>query len=297
MATGALAEVIRQRLGECTPAERKVGRVLLAGWPATGFETIATLAERAAVSAPTVLRFVNRLGYRGFPDFQAALRRELDERNASPLSLYDSADYGRPTGSDQAASGSHGLLRHGSAVFTEAVGRTLAELPPHDVERAVQLLADHKRRITLVGGRFTNLLAQYLGLHLMQLRDDVHFLPDRDVERSAALAAVKRRDVFVVFDYRRYERDKVVIADLVRDKGGKTVLFTDTWLSPVTSCAEVVLPSQVAAPSPYDSLVPTLAVIETVVAGVLTALGETGHQHMHTVEETAKHLGSDYPQA
>src|SRR5690242_12711814 len=113
MATGALAEEIRQRLGECSPAERKVGRVLLAGWPAAGFETIATLAERAAVSAPTVIRFVNRLGYRGFPDFQAALRGELDERNASPLSLYASGGY-----SDEAdgaeASGPAGLLRHGS---------------------------------------------------------------------------------------------------------------------------------------------------------------------------------------
>ncbi|MFC5288552.1 hypothetical protein ACFPM7_15945, partial [Actinokineospora guangxiensis] len=49
-------------------------------------------------------------------------------------------------------------------------------------------------------------LAQYLGLHLMQLRDDVRFLPDLKVERASLLAGVRRRDVVVVFDYRRYER-------------------------------------------------------------------------------------------
>jgi len=88
-AQGGLAEGIRRRLGECSPAERKVGRVLLAAYPSAGFETVARLAERAGVSGPTVVRFVNRLGFRGFPDFQQALREELAERTASPLSLYD----------------------------------------------------------------------------------------------------------------------------------------------------------------------------------------------------------------
>ncbi|MFD0427255.1 SIS domain-containing protein [Streptomyces zhihengii] len=65
----------------------------------------------------------------------------------------------------------------------------------------------------------------------MQLRDDVRFLPDRDVERTALLAALTRRDVLVVFDYRRYEDDKVAIAQLAQERGGRVVVFTDTWLT------------------------------------------------------------------
>ncbi|MEU3202402.1 MurR/RpiR family transcriptional regulator [Streptomyces cyaneofuscatus] len=183
------------------------------------------------------------------------------------------------------------LLRHGSRLFADAVTATLAELPPHDFEHAVRLLSDRKRRITLAGGRFTHLLAQYLGLHLVQLRDDVRFLPDRDVERTAVLAALTRRDVLVVFDYRRYESDKTTLATLVQEKGGKVVLFTDTWLSPAAPHAEVVLPSRVTAPSPYDSLVPTLAVLETVVAGVITALGDDARSRMQHGEDIAGRAG------
>lgn len=285
MAPGSLAEEIRLKLGDLSPAERKVARVILAGYPSAGFETVAILAEKASVSAPTVIRFANRLGYRGFPDFQSALRSELDVRNASPLTLYETA-----TGGHGDESGT-GLLKRGSGVFTAAVAQTLAELPPHDLERAIGLLADPKRRITLTGGRFTNLLAQWLGLHLMQVRDDVRFLPDRDVERTAVLTALSRRDVLVVFDYRRYEPDKVLLSQLVQEHGGKVILFTDTWLSPAATHSEVVLPSQVAAPSPYDSLVPTLAVVESVVAGILTAMGEEAHDRMQRGEETARRAG------
>ncbi|MFF7300542.1 SIS domain-containing protein [Streptomyces sp. NPDC008265] len=289
MALGTLADKIRLKLGDVSPAERKVARVLLAGYPSAGFETVAVIAQRAAVSAPTVLRFVNRLGYRGFPDFQAALRDELDERNASPLSLYEATDYGRAKGGDSQAE--LPLLEQGSNVFTAAVEQTLTELPPHDFDHAIKLLSDGKRRITLAGGRFTNLFAQYLGLHLMQTRDEVRFLPDRDVERTAVLTALNRRDVLVIFDYRRYEQDKVALAELVQTQGGKVILFTDVWLSPASTHADVVLPAQVTAPSPYDSLVPTLAIIETIVAGVLTALGEGAHQRMRHGEETARRMG------
>lgn len=283
MASGPLAEDIRRRLGDLSPAERKVARVLLSGHPSAGFETIAVLAERAAVSAPTVIRFVNRLGYRGFPDFQAALRAELDERNASPLTLYPST-----------APAAHSMAELGVRVgreTCEAITRTFAELPPHDLERAVALLSDRKRRVTLVGGRFTHLLAQYLGLHLMQLRDDVGFLPDRDVERTAVLTALTRRDVLVVFDFRQYEPDKAALARLVQEAGGKVVLFTDRWLSPATVHAEVVLPNQVAASSPYDSLVPTLATVEAVVPCVVAAMGEDAHDRMERGERTARAMG------
>ncbi|MBO1332319.1 MurR/RpiR family transcriptional regulator [Streptomyces sp. VRA16 Mangrove soil] len=286
MAMGTLADRIRQQLGELSPAERRVGRVLLADYPAAGFETVAVVAERARVSAPTVLRFVGRFGFRGFPDFQAGLRAELDERSASPLSLYEASDRGA---SEQ--EGDESLLDQGRRVFTAALAQTYDELPPHDLERAIELLGDPKRRITLTGGRFTHHLAQYLALHLMQLRDGVSVLSERTVERTAALTGWGRRDVLVVFDYRRYEPDKAAFAELLGERGGRVVLFTDTWLSPAAAHSEVVLATQVTAPSPYDSLVPTMAVIETVVAGLVRALGEEAHARLKEGERLARATG------
>ncbi|MFF9287594.1 hypothetical protein [Streptomyces griseosporeus] len=47
-----------------------------------------------------------------------------------------------------------------------------------------------------------------------------------------------------------------------------------------------MLSHRVDAPSPYHSLVPTLAVIETLVAALVTSLGDSAHQHMKRGEET-----------
>lgn len=112
------------------------------------------------------------------------------------------------------------------------MSQTFDEVAPREFEDAVSLLGDPKRRVHLAGGRFTHLLAEYLGLHLMQFRDQVSLLPHKDVERTSFLTQLGRRDVTVLFDYRRYEADKTLIAELARERGGRVIVFTDPWLSP-----------------------------------------------------------------
>ncbi|MGW4523372.1 MurR/RpiR family transcriptional regulator [Amycolatopsis sp. NPDC004378] len=282
MPSDTVAEQIRRRLGELSPAETKVARVLLANYPAAGFETLAVLAKRAKVSAPTVLRLATRLGYPGFPGFQAALRAELDDREASPLTLYP--DVNEPTGTMS-------LLDRAARQFGQAITRTFAETSEHDLERTVDLLTDPKRRILLAGGRFSRLFAHYLALHLMQLRDGVGLVPEHPVERAAAAASLGTRDVLVLFDYRRYEPEQEGMAALAAERKTTVVLFTDPWLSPISHHAEVVLAQQVTAPSPYDSLVPTVASIEALVALLVSRQGEGARTTMTSREETATRLG------
>ncbi|KOX23331.1 MULTISPECIES: MurR/RpiR family transcriptional regulator [unclassified Streptomyces] len=286
-----LADEIRDRLGDLSPAERKVARVLLAGYPAAVFETVATIAARASVSAPTVLRCASRLGYKGFPDLQAALRLELDARTASPITLYETSGSSRHDAPDRSEEASGPRLGERLALVQQAVSQTFKEVAPQEFGDAVRLLSDPRRRVHVAGGRFTHLLARYLGLHLTQFRDQVSLFPDRDVERASFLTQLARRDVTVLFDYRRYEADKTVIAELARERGGKVIVFTDPWLSPAAAHADVVLVTQVTSDSPYDSLTPALALIESLVAAVLDRVGGEGHERMKLAESVARRTG------
>src|SRR6266436_2385942 len=83
-----VGELVRQRLNDLSPAERKLARVLLASYPIAGLESVARFAERAQVSPPTVTRFITKLGFRGYPEFQETLRHEVQARLSSPLARY-----------------------------------------------------------------------------------------------------------------------------------------------------------------------------------------------------------------
>src|SRR5258708_31367088 len=83
-----VGELVRGRLASLSPAERKLARVLLASYPIAGLESVARFAERARVSPPTVTRFITKLGFRGYPEFQEVLRHEVQARISSPLARY-----------------------------------------------------------------------------------------------------------------------------------------------------------------------------------------------------------------
>ncbi|WP_066950337.1 MurR/RpiR family transcriptional regulator [Microtetraspora fusca] len=270
----SVAERVRRSMEGSSAAERMVARVLLANYPAAGLETAARLAERAGVSAPTVVRFTARLGFQGYRAFQQSLREEIEARRASPLTL-----------SQQVGDAGNSLRVSAGATFRQRLDETFAALADSELDAALEMLADPGRRVALIGGRYSHILAEYLDLHLRLLRPGTRVLDPRPESLAAFCMDIGRRDVVVVFDYRRYQRDIVEFARRARDRGAKIVLFTDPWLSPAADAADIVIPARVEAPSPFDSLVPALALVETVVAGVMARLGEAGEERLRQCDD------------
>ncbi|MHA7270378.1 MurR/RpiR family transcriptional regulator [Arthrobacter sp. HLT1-20] len=270
-----MAERTRSQLGKFSPSETKVARALLAAYPAAGLETVAELALRAGVSAPTVLRFASALGFAGYAAFQKALIREVHEEMGSPLR--------RLSDNDSTADG--GRTRSESAsVFLDGLANTFDALPEAELERAVGLLADKRLRVHLMGGRFSRVLASYLGTHLVLMRPDVQLVPHGGHERMSALLDLGRRDVLVIFDFRRYDRSVIEFANRANAKGSHVVLVTDPWMSPAADVAEVVIPARVEAPSPFDSFVPAMAVVEMLIAAVADQIGSSARSRLIEIE-------------
>ena len=270
-----LGEMIHQRTGELTPSERKVARTLFATNLMAGFDTVAELARRAQVSGPTVVRFATKLGFSGYPDFQRALRGDLAQRIDSPLRLY-----GR---NDQTPQGDR-LLEHARDTFTRGIASTLASLPAREFEAVIALLADKRRPLWTTGGRFTQSCAQMLHAHLYQLRPNSHVLEYTPAGRRDALLDLGRRDVLLVFDFRRYQKDTIALAQTASARGATLILITDPWLSPIADIADHVLTADVEAPSPYDSMVPCFALLETIVAALVARLGQNTKRRIAELE-------------
>jgi len=72
-----ISDRIQQKLDDLTRAERQLAHSILENYPASGLGPLTALAKDANVSAPTVARMVQKLGYKGYPEFQAELREEL----------------------------------------------------------------------------------------------------------------------------------------------------------------------------------------------------------------------------
>lgn len=270
---------IRDRLTDgsaaMTRADLKVARTLLANYPTAGLSTLSRLAGQAGVSAPTVLRFVNKLGFEGFAAFRQALLAEVDLRLSSPLSMMAAGK-----GLDQSESFYLDAM-HSTARAIEAAG---AMLPAASLERAVALIADPALSVHCLGGRFSRYLAGILWSHLNQLRPGCHWHRGSHADRVDALVDLGARDLLVVFDYRRYQNDTVAFARAAADKGARLILFTDPYTSPLVDLAEITLTAPVEHLSPYDTMVPALAQVEALIAALTQRLAGRARARLENLE-------------
>ena len=270
-----LGDLIHQRTADLTPAERRVARTLFASNLMAGFDTVAGLAGRSGVSGPTVLRFTGKIGFAGYADFQRALERDVAARIDSPLRLY---------GRSPAEQGRSHLLDIAGNSFALSVESTFASLPRAEFDAVIALLADRRRTVHTSGGRFTQACAEMLYAHLYQLRPRARLIAYTPQGRADALLDVSRRDVVVIFDVRRYQKDTIALAEAAKASGATIVLVTDPWLSPIADLADHVLTVDVDAPSPFDTLVPCIALIEALVAGIVGQLGDATRRRISALE-------------
>lgn len=243
--------------GELTAAGRKTARGLLGNYPLLGLAPVADFASGAGVSAATVVRFVAQLGFKSYPDFQRALREELEERSKSPLQRPALAASGTSEGGFLASYLSHAAQR--------AV-ETVQFIPNWEFEAVCQKLAEGKGHCFLAGGRFTDFLAGYFEAHLRVIRPGVSRLDGRSATRADQMIDVRPGDMAVLFDVRRYDDALLdTAAELARRKA-HIVLITDEWVSPVSRHARNVLPCRTETGRTWDANGAVLAVVEALIA-------------------------------
>lgn len=270
-----IAEQIRDRMHEFTTSERKAAHVLLANYPLAGLETVSQFAERSGVSAPSILRFVHRLGFSGYPDFQRHLRGELGARLKSPLMKSPA-----PARGDK----SRFLDTFGVAI-AENVQESFRRIPPAEFDAVVSLLCDRRRRLHVIGGRFTDALARYMSAHLRILRPGVTHVAGQADNWRDQLVDMDKRDVLIAFDIRRYQEDVTALARAAAARGVTVVLITDQWLSPIARSAKHILTARVEAPSNWDSNAAPMALAEALLAAVTKELWPDARGRIEAIEK------------
>lgn len=257
--SGTIEDRLSQRFDALTPTERLLAGHLTRNFPVAGLASMTYLAKEAGVSTPTVLRLVQKLGFRGYPEFQAQLRDEIEARLESPLSKHARWTDGVPQ--------THILNRFADAVLANLT-RTLGRIDHADFDACARMLADPQRRVLVTGGRITHALADYLVTQLGIVRPGVSALPSQSSAWPSALLEMRPGDVLIVLDIRRYESATLQMAEMAVEQGAEVVLITDPWISPIAPHARFRFAAQIEVPSAWDSSSALLVLVETLLAAV-----------------------------
>ena len=265
---------LRERAARLTPTERRIAETILAGPQVVAFGTVADLAAATGAGTATVVRFAVKLGFDGYSELQASIRRDLAGQ------LRPAAERIR----DEPATGGAALLARHLAAEISNVRATLEAVDEATLEGAVALLADRTRPVLVLSGVASRGVAtQFVG-DLEQLRPACRLLDGNPIDIVRTLALVGADATVVALDLRRYERWLIEALREARTNGAPVVAITDSVLSPLATAADHAFVVEAASAGPFDSHVGTLALLDLLVADVATALRSSATERLDRLE-------------
>ncbi len=270
----SIAELISERIDAMPAGERRAAHTLIANYPLIGLRTVADFSQQAGVSSPTILRFVARLGFHNYPEFQSALQDELAAQLQSPASRTFAP----------AASGG-GAVPPMLEATLDNLRETFRHVSEHQLADIAARLSDRRGHLFLIGGRFTDPLARYMAAHLAIIRPGVFHLSGQESVWRDRLIDMGKHDVLLIFDIRRYQDSLIRFAEKAHQRGVQIVLVTDQWLSPIARFARHVVAGRTAMPSAWDSSAALFVVAETLIDAATRRLEAEGARRIREMEE------------
>ena len=268
----SIKNIIEPLISSFTASERKVANVILNDYPFAGLNTIHELANITGVSAPSITRFINKLGCNGYQAFQQALIAELKESHHSPVDLKLT---------ETPASSTNFLHDYSLRVAkqVESISETISQ---EQFDSVCTLLEDPSRHIFLLGGRVTDSIAGLFSIHLKQIRGRIHHLSSNPEFWPDDVLRMRKRDLVFLFDFRRYQNNLTDLARVISSQRKSTVVaITDRWMSPLSRYANHVFSIPIEIGTAWDSQTSAVALIEAMIVKVSENNWEGTRERIH----------------
>lgn len=249
-----LSDLVAAVNSELTPAERLIAEVVLAEPTLLAFGTVSDLADRAGTSRPTIVRFANKLGFKGYSQLQQHVRRRVSLHLARPSERIRHDETAFPK--------ARAALNQAMASVFKVAGRAR-------FERLVQPIVQ-AAKVWVLSGETSQAGALAFHSRLSMVRPDVHLLQRHLM--STDLSSATGGDAAVVFDFHRYRRQVVDASRILADAGVDLVVITDGPLSPLAGLTDNWVEVEVPGIGAFDSSVPVVAIAELLVSRVAKAL-------------------------
>ncbi len=221
---------ISSKLESLTPKAQTLGNYIMQNPSKAVFMTTKELAETCDISEATVVRFVSTLGYKGYSEFQQALKDFVN----TGLSLPERAAIKgiKEPGSDRLHRGILEELNNLQYLYENISIETLNQM--------VDYIANSKT-VYVIGSRLSYTFAYYLGWSLTKIQKGVHILKGSDTTTVDWLVNAPSDALVILMTTSRYPNELIKLSKMIRRNGNTLLTITDSDICPINQFADVSL--------------------------------------------------------
>ena len=251
-----------QALEKLTPKEQKIADFFARNYDELVFENLSSISRKSCVSKPTVLRFITKLGFEKFGDFNKALRTELTLTHDT-LHIRYSLKKKLLQGSQE------DIIAHNFSHTIKNLENTYARMDKGAFAAMAESIATTKGNLYFFGQRSSHALAYLFYNMLRRILPRVNLLPAGIAAEPDLLVDVSKEDLlFMVFRH-PYGEEAHRLISYFHTKGAITLLLTDSELNPAADMATHQLEVNTEGVSIFTSSTSILTVLESLNIAVL----------------------------
>ncbi|MHA1566242.1 MAG: MurR/RpiR family transcriptional regulator [Alphaproteobacteria bacterium] len=284
---------LRSAYSGLSPQLRRGARYLLDQPDDAALRSMRRVAAAAGVQPATMVRLAKRLGCSGYDELRDAFRDRL--RGAGPAYGDRARRIQSRTSGQRRSGGLAALAAEMIHADQENLEASLALNGAEKLAAAAACLAG-ARRLYLVGSRSLYPAAFYVHYACRMFRADAVLLDGRGGTFADDLRGIGGRDAMLVFSLSPYTRGVVQATSYGAAHDAQVVVVTDSTVSPVATLGQHVLIVASRGPALFRSIVPSMAVAQTLAALMLAQGGARALAAVAEAEEQLALFSAYWPE-
>lgn len=253
-----LLKVIENSYSKFSKSQKKIADYILTNSDKVAYMTAAKLAETVGVSDSTVVRFAVEIGFEGYPEFLKRLREVVSGRLTSVQRIEITSS----------TLSKDDILENVINSDIDKLKKTLININKNDFNNAITTITNAKT-IYILGVRSSASLASFLGFYFNLMFDNVKLIHTNSVsEMFEQILNISKDDVVIGISFPRYSRRTLKALQYAHKCGSKIIAITDSYMSPLTACADYSLIASSDMASFADSLVAPLSLINAIIVAI-----------------------------
>ncbi|MBF0209402.1 MAG: MurR/RpiR family transcriptional regulator [Desulfamplus sp.] len=266
---------IISHLDSLTPKGKILGNYIMQNPTKAVFMTIKELAETCKTSEATVIRFIDSCGYRGYSEFQQALKSFLD----TGLTLLDRADLKGIQKPDI------NRLNH---VVLEEMSNLQHLYESIDLKKLNEIVdyLMQSPNVYVVGSRLSYTFAYFMGWSLSRIRKGTTIVKGSDTTSIDQIANAPEKSLIIMVATTRYPNELIKLGKFIRREGHTLILITDNTMSPIIQFANFFLVVPMNSIPFIGNTSNMLCVIKYIVQELASRMGDDLKIHQQKLEQT-----------
>ncbi|TWT27394.1 MurR/RpiR family transcriptional regulator [Planomicrobium sp. CPCC 101110] len=209
--------------------QKKIGDLFFQEPIFLAFSSALEVGKRVNVSESTVIRWTQKLGYKGYTEFQQLLQRKLAEEH-----------FGQKE-QKKAEPASQSFLGN----LLDADIANLIKLKQTVDEEVLLQVVDaigSTKRLYVTSNFFDYGLAHWFSTWMNIALDHTELLMPADVQYFSRLAKVESENTVIAFAFLRNTKPLMETLKMAKERGAEVIVFTDSADSPAAGIADISIP-------------------------------------------------------